>query len=211
MASEFYTIEEKAQKKIKALKSRKGEEYKSLRFVKAVAATAQRIIEKDFKKLNDNDYKDIALRIYKRNDIITISRIKNMMNTDIAKNMINSELVTYYNQANLTKERIPDLLKKVEEYADLKKDGNLILKLVEKTENVNNLTQKQSITARSSETIDYSKMGKDGNPLKKVTKTLEMTTNEAITSEMSVDKQASKNNDSLDSDVIDSTKEQNNV
>ena len=62
-----------------------------------------------------------------------------MMQTDIAKQMINTELVSLLTKANLSKERIPELYQKAEKYADEKKDGNLILKIAEKVEKANNL------------------------------------------------------------------------
>ena len=69
-----------------------------------------------------------------------------------------------------------------------KKDVNNLLKIVEKYESAANLTHKNTITARTTETIDYSKVGKDGQPAQKVTKTLELTKNEAISSLESHDK-----------------------
>lgn len=158
----YKTTEANFETKLKKLKSRKGEEFKSFRFLKAVAEAVNIIIEKDIKKLNWKDYTRIATKVYKKNDIITISRVKNMLKTDIAKNMIDNQLVAALNKANLSIERLPELYKKVEKYADEKKDGNLVLKLAEKVEKAHQLEAK--MTERTVEKWDFSAI--DQEPVK---------------------------------------------
>jgi uncharacterized protein HemY len=164
-------------KKVKT--SRKGEEYKSLRFIKAVSETAKKIKERNTKKLNYNDYKEITKKVYKRDDIITISRLRNRMKTEIAQNMINQALITFYNQAELNEEEAIKMLKLAKDTAIEKKDVNNLLKIVEKYESATNLTHKNAVNVSQTQIIDYSKLGKDGQPAVKTVKTIETTINNA--------------------------------
>lgn len=173
----YKSVNDNFETKLNKLKSRKGEEFKSFRFLKAVAEAVNIIIEKDIKKLSWKDYSRIATKVYKRNDIITISRIKNLMNTDIAKNMINNQLVSALNKANLSIERLPELYEKVEKYADEKKDGNLVLKLAEKVEKAHNIAAENRVSVSQTQIIDYSKVDQDGNPAIKQVKKIEKSVN----------------------------------
>ncbi len=165
-------------KKVKV--SRKGEEQKSLRFIKTVSATAKKIKERNTKKLNYNDYKDITNEVYKKSDIISISRVRSMMSTEIAKNMINQELIRFYNEAELNESEAIKMLKLAKDTAIEKKDIGNLLKIVEKFESASNLTVNNGVKATYRETTDFSKLGKDGQPEVKTTKTLEITKTEAI-------------------------------
>ena len=104
------------------------------------------------------------------------------MTSEITKQDINKALIDFYAQAGLTKDESIKMLNLAKDTAIEKKDVNNLLKIVEKYESAANLTHKNTITARTTETIDYSKVGKDGHPSQKMVKTLELTKSEAISS-----------------------------
>ena len=162
------------------LKEKKSKEYRGLRYKKLIAEIVKKTVESGNPKLTNNDIKEISLKIYKSNDKIKCSRVKSMMTQEIVKNDVNNELQRILTDAGFPKDKLKELYTNAEKYANDKKDGNLLLKIAEKIERANNLTQGSSITARTIETTDFSKIGKDGNPAQKVVKVLEITKNEAI-------------------------------
>ena len=182
MASEFYTIAQKAQKKQAKLKDRVKEERNSLRYRKFIATIIKLIVSKDDKRLTNNDIKTISLTIYKRYDKLRHIRIRSTLSQGIVKTDINNELQRIYTDAGLSKDALKPLLESIKSWIDDKKDITNALKLVDKIERANNLGLNNTITARTTETIDYSKVGKDGQPAQKVVKTLELTKTDAISS-----------------------------
>lgn len=178
-------VEERYNRKTEQLK--KNKHSTKLHYLKLVGKTAQKIVEKDTKQLNINDYKDIARQVYNKDGYILARSIKRTMETLEARQMINSELISIYNEANLSKHEIKPLLDQLKQWIIEKKDITNGLKLIEKIEKVNNLIDGGTVKAHYSETTDFSKLGKDGEPTKKVTKTLEITKNEAIRDDISND------------------------
>ena len=169
------------------LKEKKSKEYRGLRYKKLIAEIVKKTVESGNPKLTNNDIKEISLKIYKSNDKIKCSRVKSMMQQEIVKNDVNNELQRIYTDAGLSKDALKPLLESIKIWIDEKKDIANALKLAEKIERANNLTQGSSITARTTETTDFSKIGKDGQPAQKVVKTLEITKSEAIRDGISSD------------------------
>ncbi len=179
-----------------------------LRTIKLIAETVKTIVKNDNKNLSNNDIKELCLKVYHKYDKIKHVRVRNTLNTEITQNKINEALISFYSSAGLNKEEAINLLNLAKETAKEKKDVTNLLKIVEKYENAANLTQKTATRATYSETTDFSKIGKDGQPAQKIVKTLELTNEQAIASDIRPDLNSKQGNDS---DVIDSTKEQNNV
>jgi hypothetical protein len=162
-------IDEQYERKKKQLKQ--YSETNQLRWAKAIAETAKIIVKKNTKILSNKDYEEVAKVLYGKCTKLNTLSTKRKMNSEIAKQQINTELVSLYNKANLSKERLPELYAKIESYADEKKDGNLLFKLTEKIEKVNNLEQKAEIKAH--ETREFSSFSslKDNKP-DKITQTI---------------------------------------
>jgi len=174
------------QKKFQAYRQKYDRQ--QLRTIKLIAEAVKLIISSDNKRFDNKDIKDLSLRVYSTYNKFNHIRIRNtLMRTDV-QDTINNELLRIYSEAGLSKDEIKPLLENVKSWIIEKKDITNGLKLIDKIENVNRLSQNNTITARTTETIDYSKVGKDGQPAQKVTKTLELTKNEAISSLESHDK-----------------------
>jgi len=137
-------IQEQADKKKEQLTKAALKHYTKLDFIKMVGQLAQIIVDKDKKTLTLQDYRQVARDVYKIDTSIKARSLKRMMSTDIAKNMLNQELVRLYANAGLTKDSISTLIKEANEYATDKKDGNLKLKIVEKLEKAHDLTASQA-------------------------------------------------------------------
>jgi len=178
MASEFYTIEEKAEKKLKKLRNSREEETKTFRYKRLIAAMVKVAIRNNSLRFTQNDIKEISLIVYKSYNKLKHIRVWNQMTSELVKKDVNTALIEFYSSAGLDKNEATALLKLATETAKEKKDVTNMLKIVEKYENAANLTQKSIITARTTETIDYSKLV-DGQPSQKVVKTLEISKNEA--------------------------------
>jgi len=159
---------------------REKHKIQKLRYIKLVGETVKTIIRNNDKRLSNNDIKEICLKTYKKYDKLSHVRVRNELSQEITQKLVNQQLMSFYSKADLNEETAKDMLKQTIEIAKEKKDGNLLLKIVEKYESAANLTQKHGITARTTETTDFSKIGKDGLPAQKVVKTLEVTTSEAI-------------------------------
>jgi hypothetical protein len=181
-------------KKINELKQTRRNFRDSLRYKKLISLTAQQIIRKDTLRLNDSDYKEIAFKLRNRTDKLLISRIRQTLHQEIVKNDVSNELIRIYTEAGLSKDEIKPLLENVKSWIIEKKDITNGLKLIDKIEKVNNFDN-NGVKATYKETTDFSKLGKDGQPAQKVTKTLEITKNEAIRDDMSND--LNKVNDSV--------------
>ena len=178
-------VENRYNQKVKDLKENKH--VTKLHYLKLVGKTAQKIVEKDTKQLNINDYKDIARQVYNKDGYILARSIKRTMETAPARQMINSELISIYNEANLSKHEIKPLLDQVKTWIIEKKDVTNGMKLIEKIEKVNSLLENSTVNVSQTQIIDYSKIGKDGQPAQKVVKTLEITKSEAIRDGISSD------------------------
>jgi len=133
-------VEEQYERKCAELRDWMKEEYNSLRFIKAISKAVQIIAKKDKKLLSYKDYQQISLECYKTTNKYRVEKVKKMLNMPVVREKINTQLVELYSKAGLSKDEIPELLIKVKEYAEEKKDGNLILRLVEKIEKANDLT-----------------------------------------------------------------------
>ena len=175
-------------KKVQKVKDRQAEERNTLRYQKLIAAAVNLAVKNNSLRFTKDDIKTISLSIYKSYNKLKHIRVYNQLTSEITKQDINKALIDFYAQAGLTKDESIKMLNLAKDTAIEKKDVNNLLKIVEKYESAANLTHKNTITARTTETIDYSKVGKDGQPAQKVVKTLELTKNEAISSLESHDK-----------------------
>ena len=182
-------------KKAKKLKDRRAEERNTLRYKKLIAAAVNLVVKNNSLRYTKDDIKTISLSIYKSYNKLKHIRVWNQLTSEITKQDINKALIDFYAQAGLTKDESIKMLNLAKDTAIEKKDVNNLLKIVEKYESAANLTHKNTITARTTETIDYSKVGKDGQPAQKVVKTLELTKNESIGSDISLDN--GKGNDNV--------------
>jgi len=166
---------EKKQKKFQAYRQKYDRQ--QLRTIKLIAEAVKLIISNNNKRFDNKDIKDLSLKVYSDYNKFNHIRIRNtLMRTDVQET-INNELLKIYIEAGLSKDEIRPLLENVKSWILEKKDIANGLKLIDKLETVNNLAQKNSFTARTTETIDYSRLGKDGQPAQKVTKTLEISKN----------------------------------
>lgn len=144
-----------------------------LRTIKLIAATIKLIVKNNSKNLSNSDIKYLCEKVYSKYDRIKHVRVRNMLSQEIVQNKINTALITFY--SNILDETVArECLKIAIDTAKEKRDVPNLLKIAEKYENAANLTQKSSVTARTTETVDYSKIGKDGLPTSKVVKTLEI-------------------------------------
>jgi len=188
-------------KKAKKLKDRRAEERNTLRYKKLIAAAVNLAVKNNSLRFTKDDIKTISLSIYKSYNKLKHIRVYNQLTSEITKQDINKALIDFYAQAGLTKDESIKMLNLAKDTAIEKKDVNNLLKIVEKYESAANLTHKNTITARTTETIDYSKVGKDGQPAQKVVKTLELTKNDSISSLEGHDKD--KVDDNVPPDIID--------
>jgi len=165
------------QKKLVKYQDRRGKhKIQKLRYIKLVSETVKHIISNNDKRLSNNDIKEICIKVYKKYDKLKHVRVRNELSQGVTQNKINNELQRIYTDAGLSKDALKPLLESIKLWIDEKKDVTNALKLVDRIESANNLVQKQSISARTTETTDFSKIGRDGQPAQKVTKTLEITT-----------------------------------
>ncbi len=185
-------LEQSYNRTLNKLKSNKH--ITKLNYLRLLGETAKKIIQKGSKQLNINDYKDIALKVYKKNGYILARSIKRMMETDLARTQVNTALIEFYSQAGLNKDEAIKMLNLAKDTAIEKKDIGNLLKIVEKYESASNLSDNKGVKATYRETTDFSKLGKDGRPEVKTTKTLEITKNEAIGSLESNDKEVGNDN-----------------
>ncbi len=169
-----------AKKQAKYRAYRQQYDRQQLRTIKLIAGAVKRIIKNNNKNLSNNDIKELCLTVYGKYDKIKHVRVRNQLSQEAIQTSINTALIEFYSSAGIDKEEAVKLLNLAKEIAKEKKDVTNLLKIVEKYENAANLTHKNTITARTTETIDYSKLGKDGNPVQKVTKTLEVTQDASI-------------------------------
>ncbi|MFA6309730.1 MAG: hypothetical protein WC677_08385 [Clostridia bacterium] len=181
--------------KQKKLKKHQDKFRNSFRYKKLIAEAVKTIIANDSLVFSKDDIKAISNKVYKRADLLVCGRVRSTLNQEMVKIDVNNELQKILNEAGLDKNKLKTIYETVEQIANDKKDGNLLLKIAEKIERANNLTENNSTRATYRETTDFSKLGKDGQPAQKVTKTLEITKNEAIRDDMSND--LDKVNDNL--------------
>jgi hypothetical protein len=137
-------LEEQADNKQQALNKALRDELNSKRFLKAVALAARIIKEKDRKSLNESDYKQIAKTIYKDSSKFKAIRLKRMMSTEIAKNMLNQELIRVYSEIDFDEKKYKELMKMSIDTTLEKKDVKNALKLAEKYEKAHQLTANTS-------------------------------------------------------------------
>jgi hypothetical protein len=154
-------------------KLKKNKHYTKIWFIKLIAAVAKEYIKRDTKQqLGVKDYLNLYEQLFtEKITYIKARSIKRMMETPEIRAKIDNELIRLLTDANLAKERLPELYKKAEMYADEKKDGRLILQIAEKVEKANNLDQKADVKAH--ETREYESFAalKDNKP-SKITQTL---------------------------------------
>jgi hypothetical protein len=109
MASEHFTIQGKAQKKLKKLRDNKADEKNSFRYKRLIAETVKIILKNNTELLSNNDIKQISLKVYNKYDKLKHLRVRNQLNSLPVKQDINAEL-----QRILTDKGIKPLLKSVE-------------------------------------------------------------------------------------------------
>lgn len=170
------------EKKKKFQAYRQKYDQQQLRTIKLIAETVKKIVKNNDKRLSNEDIKDLCLRVYGKYDKIKHIRVRNSLAQELMQNKINTALIEFYSQAGLNKDEAIKMLNLAKDTAIEKKDVNNLLKIVEKFESASNLTGNNGVKATYKETTDFSKLGKDGQPEVKTTKTLEITKNEAISS-----------------------------
>lgn len=186
--------------KVKEKRDNRPNDYKQLRYTKLVAEVVKRIVRNDSKILKKNDLSEICIKVYGQTNKIKEIRVRKMLDAPIVKNDINEALMRFYTNAGFNQETAEKLIKNVLTWIDEKKDTGNAIKMIEKYETAANLAQKSASKATYSETTDFSRIGKDGNPALKVTKTLEMSTDQSIIDSATPD-----------GGVINSTAERDNV
>jgi len=167
----YVPLQEKLERTKKKLE--KSRHYTSMWFTKFLAAIAKEYIKRDSKQqLSIKEVKVIYEQLFTKQITIYKARsLKRMIDKPEIRQKIDNELIRLLTDANLAKERLPELYKKAEMYADEKKDGRLILQIAEKVEKANNLDQKPDVKAH--ETREYESFAalKDNKP-SRVTQTL---------------------------------------
>ena len=177
-------VENRYNRKVNELKQ--SRHYNTKEFRKSIARVCE-IIEKEHRKPTLSEYREIAKEIYKTDTLIKARSLKRMMSTEESIKRIDTQLIAYYSGIGYDLEKAKELTKEAEQFAREKKDAALLLKIAQMILAANNLTQSSTITARTTETTDFSKLGKGGLPAQKVVKTLEITKSEAITGDISDD------------------------
>ncbi len=101
-----------------------------------------------------------------------------MLNNEIVKQDVNNELQRILTDAGFDKNKLRELYQNAEKYANEKKDGNLLLKIADKIEKANNLTNNGTVNVSQTQTIDYSNLDSEGQPLvttkRKITETVSL-------------------------------------
>ncbi len=170
------------QRKASKLKERQPNEFKQLRYSKLIGEVVKKIVKNDSKVLKKNDLSEICIKVYGSTNKIKEIRVRKVIESTIAKQDVDNELRRIYSEAGLDKEELKVLLSDAKQWIKEKKDITNALKLAQMIGVANNLTENNGVKATYRETTDFSKLGKDGQPETKVTKTLEITKNEAISS-----------------------------
>ena len=175
MASEYFTIEGKAGKKLKKLKNRREEERKTLRYKKLIAETVKLMLLNDSQVLTKSDIKAISLKIYGSYNKLKHIRVYNQVTDELTKVDINSELQRILTDRNIRPiEKIVDLTQKGEEAAKNTSDYIQVAKFYKEIAGIE--PKKGLIKATERRTIDYSKLDDLGNPQETVIRTVETQT-----------------------------------
>lgn len=167
------------QRKASKLKERQPNEFKQLRYSKLIGEVVKKILKNNSKILKKNDLSEICIKVYGSTNKIKEIRVRKVIESAIAKQDIDNELRRIYSDAGLDKEELKVLLSDAKQWIKEKKDITNALKLAQMIGAANNLDHNNSVKATYRETTDFSKIGKDGQPVVKTSKTLEITKNEA--------------------------------
>jgi len=149
-------LEEQAKRKLAKLRDHTKDDINSLRWIKAIAQAAVIISKKDIKKLNVNDYLQIAKDSFNNETKFKALRIKSMFEQNsVVKERLNNQLVQIYAAAGLDLNSASTLLRESNEYASEKRDGNLKLKLAQEVLKANNLTNANTAHTQNNTQINF--------------------------------------------------------
>ncbi len=180
------------------------EEIRSLRFAKACANYAELVIRKQDKRLNINDWKELAHKYDNRySKHFIVRRFKRLMNLPEAKIMANSALVQHLTNLKLNNDKPFKLLLKCIDIAEKKEDASTLFKVADKLLQLNGHDiPKTRVTIREEHkhsSIEYNKYKKENKELKdeyKKSKDVEFKEVEAVESNEGTEKSDTNDNTS---------------